>query len=777
MTLRRATAYSALALFSAVALAVALCPRPSLYGDINFSAAVEDRNGRLLRLALADDERYRLKLPLENISQIAIDATLLYEDQYFPFHPGVNPGALIRAAWSTYVQHDRVMGASTITMQLARLRFSLETRTVGGKVVQIARAVQLERHYSKDEILEGYLNLAPYGGNIEGIGTASLIYFDKPASQLSLTEALALAVISQNPVRRNPATTRGYREMIAARGRLLEMWADKFGLPDVARAQFELPLAVRATRELPYLAPHFSRDVLADNLQRPGMKTTTLDWPTQDLLENHISNYTDRRRPVGIDNASAMLIDYRTMEILASVGSSNFFSDQIQGQVNGTHAKRSPGSTLKPFVYGLAIDHGIIHPMSLLKDAPKRFAAYTPENYDRGFMGPIVAQDALIYSRNVPAIELLLQVGHDTFHDFLVAGDVARLRSPEFYGLAMVLGGNELTMEELVGLYAMLANAGLSKSLISLQKPESTEPSRRLLSPEASFLILDMLRKNPRPDALAISTTGPRLPIAWKTGTSYAFRDAWTVGVFGPYVLAVWVGNFDGSGNPAFVGRQAAAPLFFAIADSLTAGLPERYLNTEPPPQLNLHKVEVCESTGDLPSRHCPQTTKSWFVPGVSPIKVSDVHRAVRIDNETGERTCSYNPDTTHEEVFEFWASDISRLFRKAGISIRRPPPWAIDCSLNLQAANGLAPQITSPSARLTYHVRPDKIEEERLPLTAITDGDVKWLYWFANDSFIAKVRRDEPHFWQPMIGNYDMLVVDDLGRSNSRELLVMTVQ
>ncbi len=278
MTLRRATVYSALALFSAVALAVALCPRPSLYGDINFSAAVEDRNGRLLRLALADDERYRLKLPLKNISQIAIDATLLYEDQYFPFHPGVNPGALIRAAWSTYVQHDRVMGASTITMQLARLRFSLETRTVGGKVVQIARAVQLERHYSKDEILEAYLNLAPYGGNIEGIGTASLIYFDKPASQLSLTEALALAVISQNPVRRNPATTRGYREMIAARGRLLEMWADKFGLPDVARGQFELQLSVRATRELPYLAPHFSRDVLADNLQRPGMKTTTLDW-------------------------------------------------------------------------------------------------------------------------------------------------------------------------------------------------------------------------------------------------------------------------------------------------------------------------------------------------------------------------------------------------------------------------------------------------------------------------------------------------------------------
>ena len=698
MKLRRAAIYATLTLVSAITLLVAFCPRPSLYGDINFSIAVEDHNGRLMRLALADDERYRLKLPLEDIAKTAVDATLLYEDQYFPFHPGVNPGALIRAAWSTYVQRDRVMGASTITMQLARLRFSLDSQTIGGKLVQIARAIQLERHYSKDEILEAYLNLAPYGGNIEGIGTASLIYFDKPASRLSLTEALALAVISQNPSQRNPATKRGYMEMNAARGRLVAMWSDKFGLTDLERAQFELPLAVRATRELPYLAPHFSRSVLADNLQRHGMQTTTLDWSMQKLLENRITNYTDRRRLVGINNASAMLVDYRTMEILASVGSSNFFNDQIQGQVNGTRAKRSPGSTLKPFVYGLAIDRGIIHPMSLLRDAPKRFAAYTPENFDRGFMGvladnlqrhgmqtttldwsmqkllenritnytdrrrlvginnasamlvdyrtmeilasvgssnffndqiqgqvngtrakrspgstlkpfvyglaidrgiihpmsllrdapkrfaaytpenfdrgfmgPIVAQDALIYSRNVPAIDLLSHVGIETFHEFLVDGGVTQLRSPEFYGLAMVLGGNELTMEELVGLYAMLANGGLSKPLIAMQSAKSTRPSRRLLSPEASFLILDMLRKNPRPDSITIDTAGKQPPIAWKTGTSYAYRDAWTVGVFGPYVLAVWVGNFDGASNPAFVGRQAAAPLFFEIADSLTA--------------------------------------------------------------------------------------------------------------------------------------------------------------------------------------------------------------
>jgi penicillin-binding protein 1C len=777
MTLRRASLCSLLATVTAFALLLVFCPRPSLYGDTPFSSAALDRNGELLRLALASDERYRLRVPLADVAQSAIDATLLYEDRLFFRHPGFNPAALVRAAWSTYVQRERVIGGSTITMQLARLRYSLDTRSIGGKIKQIARAVQLERHYSKEEILEAYLNLAPYGGNIEGIGTAAMIYFDKPASRLSLPEALALAVISQNPARRNPGTVQGYREMSLARARLLEMWADEYGLSDTLRSQFDLPLAIRRTGGLPYIAPHFSREVLADKERQPGIHTTTLDAALQTVLANHIGNYTDRRRSIGIDNASAMLIDYRTMEILASVGSAEFFDDRIQGQVDGTRAKRSPGSTLKPFVYGLAIDRGIIHPMSLLKDAPRRFAAYTPENFDRGFMGPIVARDALVYSRNVPAIQLLSQVGHETFHEFLLESDIAGLRDPEFYGLAMILGGNELTMRELAGLYAMLANGGLIRPLVAVKGTDSGGPVKRVLSPEASFLVLDMLRANPRPDSIGISAAGPRMPVAWKTGTSYAYRDAWTVGVFGPYVLAVWVGNFDGSSNPAFVGRQAAAPLFFSIADSLASGIPDGYLNTEPAPGLNLRKVEVCAGTGDLPGRHCPQTVKSWFVPGVSPIKVSNVHRAIHVDNQSGERACSFDPETTHEEVIEFWPSDISLLFRKAGIAIRRPPPWAAGCSLDLQAANGLAPQITSPSARLTYHVRPDRIDDEQLPLTASTDGDVKWLYWFANDSFIARVRRDEPLFWQPRLGDYDILAVDDLGRSNSRRLLVMAAQ
>jgi penicillin-binding protein 1C len=465
------------------------------------------------------------------------------------------------------------------------------------------------------------------------------------------------------------------------------------------------------------------------------------------------------------------------MEILAAVGSADFLDDAIAGQVDGTRAKRSPGSTLKPFVYGLALDRGLIHPMTLLEDAPTRFAAFTPENFDGGFMGPVFARDALVHSRNVPAAELLARVGYRDFHEFLARAGVTELEPPEYYGLALALGGTEVTMHELVGLYAMLANGGKLRPLKALSADAADPAPPRLLSREASFLVLDMLRGNPRPGGTLIAGADARPPAAWKTGTSYAFRDAWTVGVYGPYVLAVWVGNFDGSSNPAFIGRQAAAPLFFEILDALTATTSELERVTGPAPDLNLRKVSVCASTGDLPGRYCPRTIESWFIPGVSPITVSDVHRAVRIENATGERACRFDPQTTHEEVFEFWPSDIQQQFTKAGIGVRSPPAWAADCPLDVRATTGREPEITSPTVGLSYHVRTDRADTERLPLAATTDADVRWLFWFVNDSFVARVPRDEAFLWRPEVGDFDIRAVDDLGRSSFRRLSVRVAQ
>jgi len=770
---RRKCLFGAAGLAAIAVLVLVLCPKPDLYGGTTFSTAVTDRHGRLMRLALAGDDRYRLRTPLGGISRNAIDATLLYEDRHFYAHPGFNPASLMRAAWSTYVRRSRVMGASTITMQLARLRFDLDTRTVHGKLTQIARAMQLERHYDKDALLEAYLNLAPYGGNVEGIGTAALIYFDKPASSLTLPEALALAVIPQNPGRRDPSTRSGHAEVLAARERLLQGWEVERPLDDDARAQFGLPLAVRGTTDLPFAAPHFSLAVLESANGNRSTVATTLDLGAQSLLETLIGRYVDRGRSRGIRNASALLIDHRTMEVLASVGSADFFDDAIEGQVDGTRARRSPGSTLKPFVYGLAIDRGLIHPGSLLKDAPARFAAYTPENFDRGFMGPVTANDALIYSRNVPAIQLLSQVGHEAFHAFLVESGVHELKEADHYGLAMVLGGNEVTMHELVTQYAMLANGGRLREIRTRLDDLDTHGDRRLMSAEASFLVLDMLRDSPRPDAIGVPGRGGTVPIAWKTGTSYAFRDAWTVGVLGPYVLAVWVGNFDGSANPAFVGRSAAAPLFLEIADALSAGLDAARYGREPDTDLNVRKVDVCAATGDLPGRYCPRIEKAWFIPGVSPIRVSDVHRAIRVDTDTGLRVCSFSPGNTTTAIYEFWPSDILDLYRRAGISIKRPPAWDAGCEPGAREAAGLPPRISSLSAGVTYHVRRSRADDERIPLAATTDSDVKQLYWFVDDQYISTVGRDETAFWHAAPGEHRVLAVDDLGRSHAVDITV----
>ena len=766
----------------AAALVWLLAPKPDLYADVTFSTLIVDRHGEPLRLHTADDGRYRLFTPLEDIASTAQEATLLYEDRGFYGHFGVDPLALLRAAWTTYVQRSRVVGGSTITMQLARLRFGLDTRSVGGKLIQTIRALQIERHYDKAQILEAYLNLAPYGGAVEGIGTASRIYFDKPASALDLGQALALAVIPQNPSARFAATDAGRTKLLAARERLFAAWEERASADENEPAPAALLEPVfRPPSALPFRAPHFVRDHLAPSTA-PTLRTT-LDWQLQTLLAQRIGEHVAHRSRDGIDNAAAMLLDHRSMEVLALVGSASFFADVIDGQVNGVRARRSPGSTLKPLLYALALDAGLIHPMTLLADAPRRYAGYAPENFDRGFLGPVFARDALIHSRNVPAVTILAEVGVPRFRDWLVEAGVERLRPAGELGLALALGGGETTMEELVRLYALLANQGVWRELrTTVDAPHAVDSrplsgsrrllsgsrrlvsgGRRLLSGEASFLVLDMLEDVPRSDDAPLARRQPA-PISWKTGTSFGFRDAWSIGVAGPYVLAVWVGNFDGTPNPAFVGRTAAAPLFLNLADSLLADI-------EPSPprsaaRLNLRRIEVCAPTGDLPGRHCPRTTSSWFIPGVSPIKVSAVHRAVRVHVDTGLRSCRAATEGTRQEVYEFWPSDLEAVFRRAGVAIRKPPPWSPECGLDATAASGQAPRIQSPQPTLIYHAPATANNDGSILFAAITDADAQRLFWFVNGALVAEVGRHERYFWTPRSGRFSVRAVDDLGRA-----------
>jgi penicillin-binding protein 1C len=768
--------------FAVIGLVIALLilrlwPRAPLAELAPTSTAVMSADNQLLRLTLAPDQQYRVWTPLNEISPTLIDAVQLHEDRWFYWHPGINPVALLRGAVRTYgffgYGSGNRQGGSTLTMQLARLAYDLNTRTPGGKLRQAGYALWLEARYGKRELLEAYLNLAPYGGNVQGAGAASLIYFGKPAAQLTLTEALTLAVIPQQPNLRG-GKNHSTAALQNARIRLFKRWQKSHAVSNAEAHLAVLPLPLRDVRQLPFRAPHFVDALLAKNIeQRPPRLQTTLDGQLQQLVERQTRLYIAQRRSSGVRNAVALLIDPRDMGVKAWLGSADYFDQTIDGQVNGVLAKRSPGSTLKPFIYALALDQGLLHPRTMLKDAPVAFGPFAPENFDGRFIGPVTAQDALIHSRNVPAVWVAAQLRNPGLYQFLQSAGVSNLQSEQHYGLALVLGGGEVTMEESAGLYAMLMNHGQQRPVRYLQAATSA-PGPQLISPEASFIALDMLAHNPRPDGAEFSADA-RWPVAWKTGTSWGFRDAWSVGAVGPYVLAVWIGNFDGSGNPAFVGIDTAAPLFFRIADALRLARPRDMLKTVAPPPAGVKRVAVCAASGDLPNQWCNQLEPTWYIPGKSPIKVSTLHRPVAIDIRSNKPVCPpYDPQTVRQEIFEFWSSDMLRLFRQAGMPRRTPP----HCDKADSAGLGFldkadAPSITSPLREVTYTLRTSR-PDERIALQATAAGTVKTLYWFSGNRFLGRSAPLAALAWRPdHEGLYELRVVDDRGQMAERSLRV----
>jgi penicillin-binding protein 1C len=743
-----------------------IAPHEALSNRVPRSRAVYARGGELLRMTLAEDEQYRLWTPLAAISPLSIQAALTYEDGWFKLHPGVNPVSLVRALRSLAGGGRRV-GGSTITMQLARRLYDVDSRRATGKLKQIAAALWLEARYSKDDILEAYLNLAPFGGNVEGIGAASLFLFGKPPAKLSLPEALSLALLPQNPNQRVQAlraSTPDFTRMRQALGkRLIARW------PTSGPASL---LAITATvrkDELPFLAPHFVDQILAGNGDDKSVRTN-LDLPLQRLLERQVSKFVERRSSVGVHNACAMLVDARDMGVRAVVGSADFFSDELLGQVNGTRARRSPGSALKPFVYALGMEQGVIHPSSILRDAPVAFSAYSPENFDGRYAGPLTATEALVRSRNIPALLVASKLDRPTVYQFLTAAGVDLPQSESHYGLGLVLGTGEVTMEELVTLYATLANRGLLRPL----RRTSADPASdglRVLSEEASWLVLDMLAQNPRPiDPRLPSTDGLR--VAWKTGTSWGFRDAWSVGLVGPYVLAVWVGDFSGRSNPEFIGVKTAAPLFFSMVDALAAH--DRNLGKTgawPRPK-NVTKVDVCSESGQLPGPHCSHKRSTWFIAGRSPTAPCTVHRSFAIDDKSGRRTCASQPHgPTHDQVFEVWPTDMLKLWSTAGLPRKTPPPAAPGCPAE-QDVTGAPPRITSPLGGVAYTLRPGK-GNDTLAFLAETDGDAHEVFWYVGRRFAGKTASGRPWLWKMKPGTFVVRAVDDRGRSDAQTLRV----
>ena len=753
--------------------------KKEIYNNISFSQVVTDRHGKLLRIGLSHDEKYRLYTPLANINPNMIEATLLYEDRSFYKHSGVNILALGRAAY-TMLLGGRRMGASTISMQTVRLSQSLQTNTICGKLYQIWQALILEHHYSKEEILEAYFNLAPYGANIEGIGAAAQVWFHKYAQDLNIGEVLALVTVPQNPTARNPHIMKN-KALSKARLRLNALWQERH--PHSLNTVFaEMPLTIYSPKDLPFEAPHVVMEIFSSlpkqpkkNLSAPLPLRTTLDLRLQKNLEYLVKRYLKSKASFSLKNASVLLADWRTGEIHALLGSANFFDDGIQGQVDGTLARRSPGSTLKPFIYALALEQGHIHPQTLLADTPQVFQGYEPKNADGEFRGPVSAQDALQASRNIPAIYLASKLSHPDLYGFLKSTGVKFEKSKDYYGLALVLGGTEISMRELASLYAAFPNQGIFKPLhlISNSLYEQTgerkgDPAKLILTPEAAYIALDMIKM---PSPLGFS----KGDISWKTGTSNGQRDAWTVGIFGPYVLVTWVGNFDAKPNANFKGLYAAAPLFFQIIEymhSVDRKSKRNYMDGVAQ-GLNIRRLPVCAATGDININLCPDgmQTQTWFIPGRSPIKESGIFREILLDTKSGLREC-IETESTKRVIWEFWPADMRRLFRQAGVHKKIVPPFAPHCKPGSEPIAGSTPVIQSPGKGLIYHQSLSK--KTKIPLMADVDADASYIHWFGNNSYLGVSESEEIFFWEPFIGKTTLRVVDDLGRHSS---MVITVE
>jgi penicillin-binding protein 1C len=567
-------AFAAITLLAATAVftawVISLGPLP-LDKARQVSTTVVDRNGKLLRAYAMANGRWRLPVDAKkDVDPTYLNLLFAYEDQRFYSHIGVDPLALARAAFQLVTRGHIVSGGSTITMQLARLMEPRRERSLYAKLHQIVRALELEHELTKDQILNLYLTLAPYGGNLEGIRAASLAYFGKEPKRLSLAEAALLVALPQSPERRrldrHPEAAREGRDLV------LERMVEEHRISTDEAAQAMAVPVPKMRKPMPLLAPH-SADEAISTMKKARVIKLTLDSGLQKVLEPLAR---DRAAALGPNISVAIIVvDNASGDVLARVGSAGYFDETRAGQVDMTRAVRSPGSTLKPFIYGLAFEDGFVHPESLIDDRPIRFGSYAPEDFDLTYEGTVPVRKALQLSLNVPAVELLDRIGSSRLASRLrQAGANLVLPKDETPGLAMGLGGVGITLQDLALLYAGLPRLGTTRPLREIigANDDPREP-QRLMDKVAAWQVANVLLGSPPPQ------NAPSNRIAFKTGTSYGYRDAWSVGFDGRMTIGVWVGRPDGAPVPGLIGRGAAAPILFdafARSGKLLRPLPGR---------------------------------------------------------------------------------------------------------------------------------------------------------------------------------------------------------
>ncbi|MEK7225074.1 MAG: penicillin-binding protein 1C [Bacteroidota bacterium] len=696
---------------------------------VEYSTIITDNKGEVVNAYLTKDQKWRMKTELDEISPLLQKTIIAKEDKHFYSHPGVNPFAVVRAFFRNLFGH-RTSGASTITMQVAK---ALEPgrRNILTKFRQMFRAFQLELKYSKKEILQMYLNLVPYGGNVEGVKAASLLYFKKNPDHLSLAEITALSIIPNNPGR----LVIGKNNDIIIDER--NMWLRKFAREKVfTQKEIEDALAepLTATRgTVPHYIPHLSYKL---KKQGGDIIKTNIDLNTQLKTEKLVEDYVRTQRLKNIKNAAVVIIDNKTHKIISYVGSSNFNDTTDGGQVNGANAVRQPGSTLKPLLYAMCFDEGLLTPKTVMTDVAVNYQGYAPENYDEKFNGYVTVETALEHSLNIPAVKGLKMLGHEKMIQKLATCNFKQIQKDRRkLGLSMILGGCGTTLEELTGLFSSFANEGIYISP-SFTQNDTLHSRVNVISPAANYMINEILSKINRPDFPLNWTATERMPkIAWKTGTSYGKKDAWSIGYNKNFTVGVWTGNFSGVGVADLSGANIATPLLFKIFNTIDYDSDEEWFTQ--PKDCDIR--QVCSETGLTPSAHCKSLVTDYFIPLISSSKACDNWQEIMISPDEKLSYCkSCAPQTGYKKKwFKVVDPDMQAWFEENRIAYQKIPQHNPNCELILK---GAAPAITFPVNGMEYII--NKKNPEPLQLISKTANDVTKVYWYINNKFYKSRKR-----------------------------------
>jgi penicillin-binding protein 1C len=756
---RKTLKYGKRGLITIVALAVIFLllnwvfPLPD---KIEYSTIITDSKGEVVHAFLTKDQKWRMKTELEEISPLLRKTIIEKEDRYFYSHPGVNALAISRAFAKNIFRRKRTSGASTITMQVARA-LEPKSRTYFNKVIEMFRALQLEWKYSKNEILQLYLNLVPYGGNIEGVKSASILYFKKNPDHLSLAEITALSIIPNRPS--SLVMGKHNDRIVQERNRWLQQFAkdNVFTQKEIADALSEPLTATRGT--IPQLVPH-----LAWKLKQQGgdIIKTTIELNTQLKTEKLVADYSRILTLKNIRNAAVIIIDNQTHNVITYVGSANFTDTIDAGQVNGAKAIRQPGSTLKPLLYGLCIDEGLMTPKATITDVAVNYNGYAPENYDKQFNGYVTMEYALEHSLNIPAVKGLQWLGKDPFIQKLGDCNFQQIKKDQRkLGLSMILGGCGATLEELTGMYSIFANNG---QFVSPRYTQDTFQQRgqgvRILTPAATFMINEILSKVNRPDfPLNWQSTEHMPKIAWKTGTSYGRRDAWSIGYNRKYTVGIWTGNFSALGIPELSGANIATPLLFKIFNTIDYDSDEQWFSQPKDCDIRM----VCSETGLTPGEHCQNTVTDYFIPLISTSQLCNNMQETAISADEKISYCKTCQPTGgyKKKWFRVVSPDMQRFYEERHIAYEKMPPHNAACERVFKEGG---PAITSPRNGSEYFI--SKKHPEPLQLSCNVGNDVHKVYWYINNQFYKSGEAHNRQFFVPEEGPVKISCTDDKGRN-----------